>query len=227
MKKQHKPWSEKWAELRARMEAEGTLDGMTRLRIGQKVEQAKEAEKAAREADKNAGFVQVYQRGWSALSELATKSPGACRLYAAIARSIDPRFGAVIASQVALGEVAGMHERNVRAHADFLEREGYIARFRAGGATAYCVDPAAVWCGRDSDKDKAAFIMGVIATKAEQKAFKVKCLGVVGRRGPKPRGAQPAEQTTAQAERSDQITIFEAIAASEAAEVAAMARKAA
>jgi len=193
-------WSEKWADLYAKHEAAGTLDDTRKLLITRKIAHAREVEKAWDEAAKNHGFTQVYQKGWTIIAKLASEKPGACKLYAAIARRIDPRFGALIATQEALGEACGMHPRNVRIHADYLEKEGYIVRFRAAGATAYCVDPAAVWCGRNTQKDEAAFVVGVLQSKSESKDFKVKVLGAIGRPGPRAKKGkaavdQPADDT--------------------------------
>ncbi|HIJ61245.1 MAG TPA: hypothetical protein HPQ04_00995 [Rhodospirillaceae bacterium] len=137
---------------------------------------------ASDEARKNHGFTQVYQHGWTMMESLVERSPAASKLYLLLARNIDAKFGCVVASQEWLAEQLDITSRQLRVHIATLERMSAVVRFRAGGSTAYCLNPQQVWRGTDDGKDLAAFHTNVMLSKNEKRAFSVKVLGALGKR---------------------------------------------
>ena len=83
----------------------------TEVREGSKERDAQRRAELSRE---NKDFVQVYPKGWKRLQSLIQTNPSAARLYALIAENMDPKGGAVVASQTVLAEMLGVTDRTIR-----------------------------------------------------------------------------------------------------------------
>jgi hypothetical protein len=120
-------------------------------------EKQKEAERLEEER-KNYGFTQAYPRAWERIDEFIDKGIQSGRLYAFLARNLDPTCGAVVASQQFLAEQFGVTTRTIRNWCKDLEDRGALVRIViAGKVCAYALDPYEVWKGYDSSKKYAAF----------------------------------------------------------------------
>jgi len=106
----------------------------------------------------NSDFTQVYNAGWKRISDLILDNPGAARLYAFLAKHIDPSCGAVVASQELLAKELQCTSRSIRSYSKYLEDEGALVRIKiAGTVYAYALNPREVWKSWDTRKEYAAF----------------------------------------------------------------------
>lgn len=117
------------------------------------------------EQRRNSGFTQVYPAGWNRINSLILKSPNAARLYALLARHIEPSCGAVVASQELLASELSCSIRTVQRHLDVLESEGCLVKIRLmGTVNAYALNPDEVWKSWDTSKAYAAFHTKTLAS---------------------------------------------------------------
>ncbi len=108
----------------------------------------------------------MYPKGWSRLQRLIRENPSAARLYALLAKHIDPQGGVVVAAQTVLAEMLGVTDRTIRTLTKSLEDQGAIVRIRVGAGTyAYALDPDEVWKAWDVQKDHAVFRTKTLVSK--------------------------------------------------------------
>lgn len=135
----------------------------------------KEARRKAELSRENRGFVQVYPKGWKRLQLLIRTNPSAARLYALIAENMDPKGGAVVASQTVLAEMLGVTDRTIRTLTKALEDQRAIIRIRVGAGTyAYALDPDEIWRAWDQSKDHAVFRTQTLVSKTDKENGTVK-----------------------------------------------------
>ncbi len=117
------------------------------------------------EQRRNSGFTQVYPAGWNRINSLILKSPNAARLYALLARHIEPSCGAVVASQELLASELNCSIRTIQRYLNVLESESCLVKIRLmGTVNAYALNPDEVWKSWDTSKAYAAFHTKTLAS---------------------------------------------------------------
>jgi biotin operon repressor len=128
-----------------------------------------QVQKAYDKTRHNAGFTQVYEKGWMRLRFLIVQNRSAAILYSYLAQHIDASCGAVVASQDLLGEETGLSRTTLWRASKYLEELGALVRFKVGGSVyAYALNETEVWKSWDSAKETAAFRTKTLARKSDQ-----------------------------------------------------------
>jgi len=137
-------------------------------------EALKRAQKEENDRRENKGFTQVYAKGWDRLDALLQERPQAARMYAFLAKNIDPGCGAVVASQEVLAEHLGIAQITVRRLSKWLEDRDALVRIRVGsGVYAYALDPEEVWKSYNGSKEYAAFVTKTLVKKSDKENAQV------------------------------------------------------
>ncbi|MGI3476537.1 replication/maintenance protein RepL [Providencia stuartii] len=115
---------------------------------------------------KNGNFIQVYNRGWEKLLELAKVNSGAFELYVFFAQHIDENCGAVVCDQQLLSDQMGVSVRTIQRRISFLEKDGSLVKIPVSGKVyAYALNPHEIWKGFDNQKNYAAFVTKTLVNK--------------------------------------------------------------
>lgn len=140
-------------------------DGQHRIRELDLEEQEKIANESLENEKKNCDFTQVYEAGWKQIDHLIMSNPGAARLYAFLARHIDPYCGAVLASHELLAKELGCTTRSIRNYTAYLEENSALVKIKISGSVyAYAMNPKEVWKSWDTKKNYATFNTKTLAS---------------------------------------------------------------